>query len=148
MSKTFGKARYIAFFQIPLTVGGALLGVKWFGMPGIILAITLPYLPGLIYSGVRYLGSITGCSAAPLLWEGVLRPAIATPVCCLAAWLCSFSIHCLPGYFGLMISASLGTLAAMTAMLALGISPQVRQQTFAFAKKILRRPVVEAGAKA
>lgn len=148
MSKTIGKVRFIGFLQVLVTVAIAVLASRWYGSAGLILAITVPYLPGLIYFGVSYFGSITGHSVAPLLWEGIMRPALATPLCCLAAWLCSLSAGWLPGFFGLFLSASLGTLAAVVPMVALGISPKVRTEAFALARRMLRIPSAHAGAKA
>lgn len=148
INKIIGKVRFIGLVQVLATVGIAILAARWYGSTGLILAITIPYLPGLIFTGVGYLGRITGCPVAPLLWQGIMRPALATPLCCLAAWLCSFSAAWLPGFFGLFLSASLGTLAAMVAMVALGISPKVRIEAFVLARRMLKIPSTAAGAKA
>lgn len=148
MNKTIGKVRFIGFVQVLATVGIAIHAARWYGSTGLILAITIPYLPGSIFTGVRYLGRITGCPVAPLLWQGIMRPALATPLCCLVAWLCSFSTAWLPGFFGLLLSAFLGTLAAMIPMVSLGISPKVRSDAFVLARRMLRIPRIAAGAKA
>lgn len=148
MSKTMGKVRFIGFIQVVATVGIAIIAAKWYGFTGLILAITIPYLPGLIFTGVRYFGAITGSPVAPLLWQGIMRPALAMPLCCVAAWLCSFSSGFLPGFFGLLLSAFLGTLAAMLPMAMLGISPKVRSEAFNQARKMLRIQRRPAGAKA
>ena len=148
MNKTIGKVRFIGFVQVLVTVGIAILAARWYGSTGLILAITIPYLPGLIFTGVRYLGRITGSPVAPLLWQGIMRPALATPLCCLAAWLCSFSTAWLPGFFGLLLSASLGTLAAVIPMAVLGISPMARTEALNLGRRMLRIPGTPASAKA
>lgn len=148
MDKSITNVRYVGFLQVPITIGLAIMATRWFGTAGLILAITVPYLPGLIYTGVRYLGSITGYPVAPLLWEGVIRPALATPLCFLAAWLCSLSVGSSPTFFGLFLSASLGTLSAILPMITIGISPTVRTEVFLLARRSLRIPIRDADGKA
>jgi O-antigen/teichoic acid export membrane protein len=139
MSKSVGRIRYTAFLQLVPTVGLSVLGSRCYGTAGLILAFTIPYGPGLIYSGVRYLATITGQRRKPLLWDGILRPAATIPVCLLLAWLCTFTSDLLPAYGGLLLSATLGTLSASTAMMAFGISPQLRAQAFELFKRSVRR---------
>lgn len=141
MNKSIGRTRYLAFLQIAFTIALGILGARHFGTAGLIVALTLPYGPGLIYSGVRYLATITGHSTRHLLWQGILRPAAAAPACLLIAWLCSSASGLLPNYFGLLLSASLGTLAASVPMLAFGIAPQLRAQAVSIAKNALFRRV-------
>jgi O-antigen/teichoic acid export membrane protein len=139
MRKTIGKSRFIGLIQAPLTILLAIPLAKWLGVPGLILAISIPYVPGLIYFGVRYLAGITGHAPGPLFWQGFLRPALAMPVSALAAWLCTFAGHGLPGYFGLLLSAASGSLAALGCMIFLGVSHEVRAKMFALAAKAFRR---------
>jgi O-antigen/teichoic acid export membrane protein len=139
MRKSIGRARYISLIQIPLMIGLGVLGARYYGTPGLILALTLPYWPVLITSGVRYLASITGYPATPLLWTGILRPAAVTPVCLILAWLCTFTSSLAPAFAGLLLSSTLGAVAAMAAMFALGVGPELRGRAIAYAKRTLER---------
>jgi len=139
MEMAIGKSRFIGFIQVPLTIALVIPLAELFGLAGLILGSTLPYMLGIIPFGVRYLASITNHANGPLLWQGILRPTLATPLAALGAWLCSSMNGCLPGYYGLIFSGASGTLVAMAAMMTIGVSTRIRNQLTTFAWKTVSR---------
>jgi O-antigen/teichoic acid export membrane protein len=139
MDKSIGSSKYINFAQAALTLALAVPLTANFGFPGLMLALAIPYIPGMTVFGVRYLGSITGKPALPLAWAAIVRPTLIVPLCAAAAWACSQMTHWLPGYFGLMLSASCGTASAMALMATFGVSKDVRIQFGSFAARLFQK---------
>lgn len=139
IDKSIGKSRFVSLAQAGVTILLALTLTRVLGVPGLMLALTLPYIPGMIIFGVRYLGSITGFAPGPLAWKALIRPSLGVPFAALAAWACSQMSDWLPSFYGLFLSAASGTLLAMGLMMFIGVTPEVRNQIFSFVWKILGR---------
>jgi O-antigen/teichoic acid export membrane protein len=139
IDKSIGKSRFVGFAQAILTLAIIEPMTRWLGIPGLIIAVTLPFIPGMTLFGVRYLGGITGFPSGPLAWQGIIRPTITAPLAAATAWACSGMQAWLPGYAGLLLSAFTGTMLAVGIMIYLGVSYSVRLQMLSFATKILNK---------
>lgn len=137
IDKSIGKSRFICFAQSLLTLAIIVPLTRWYGTSGLILAVALPYLPGMTLFGVRYLGYVTRTPSMPVAWHAMIRPMLVAPLAAAAAWLCSGMTPWLPSYAGLILSASTGTFFSLMIMTYLGVSSHVRQQILAFAWKML-----------
>jgi len=137
IDKSIGKSRFIGFAQSILTLAIIFPMTQRFGMPGLILAVALPFIPGMTVFGVRYLAAITGDRPGPLAWHAIIRPTLVAPLAAAAAWACSLMTGWLPSYGGLLLSSATGTFFASVIMIYLGVSPEVRHQILSFGTKIL-----------
>jgi len=135
IKKTIGKSRYVGFMQTLATIALAVPMTYAMGMTGLILSITIPYLPFMMYFGIRYLSTITAQGMNSLIRDALLRPTAATIPAALLAWACANMSFLLPGYFGLILSATSGFLCALAFVLALGVSPHVRIQMLSYLLK-------------
>jgi O-antigen/teichoic acid export membrane protein len=141
LSKSFGRAKFVPVIQAAVAlVLGVPLASYW-GMPGLLLGTTLPFVFGMTTFGIQHLGAITGQAIRPLVMEGLVRPTLAIPVAVLAAWACSHLAHLLPGFFGLALSAGTGFLLAALATVFIGVSREVRAEIAGMAMRPLRRLV-------
>ena len=141
LDKEFGHLRFVPLLQALATAAIAVPFVKWWGMAGLIVGITLPFLAGMLYFGVRHLASITGTRAGSLVSSAIIRPSLALPIAMLAAWACSGMSGWLPGYYGLIVSAAAGSALALAAMMFFGVSRGVRDEIRSMASRSLRRVV-------
>jgi O-antigen/teichoic acid export membrane protein len=127
LDKSIGKLRFTPVIQAVATTIAAIPMAYWWGMGGLIVAATLAYVGGMVLFGLRYLGQITGHSSWQLAARAVLRPALIVPLAALAAWAATPLSKLAPGYYGLVLSAGVGSALSLGTMLALGVSPEVRQ---------------------
>lgn len=139
IAKSIGRSRFVGFAQAAVTILIALPLTKAMGVVGLMLALTLPYIPGMIVFGVRYLGAITGFAPGPLAWRALIRPSLGVPFAAAAAWACSLMLDWLPSFYGLFLSAASGTLLALGLMMFIGVTAEVRNQIFSFVWKIVGR---------
>jgi O-antigen/teichoic acid export membrane protein len=131
IDKSIGRSRFVGIVQSIITLIFIIPMTKWLGFTGLILVVTLPFIPGMTYIGLRYLGKITNQPYLQLSWQGIIRPTIMTPLAGLAAWLCSMMTPLLPGYAGLILSATTGTLFATSIMFYFGLSAATRDRNIA-----------------
>ena len=139
ISMTFGNTRFIPILQALVTLVVAYPLAKTWGMPGLILATSLPYLIGMIWFGVRYLASITGQPLRPLVTRAFLRPSLMVPLAVLAAWACSFLTPLLPGYFGLFLSSGTGFALSLLIATFIGVSQDIRSEMTAIILRPFKR---------
>jgi O-antigen/teichoic acid export membrane protein len=139
INKTFGKIRFIPILQVLAAVVTAYPLSKIAGMPGVILAISLPFVFGQTFFGLRYLSSITGQSVISLANRAFLRPALLLPLVVMAAWLCSFLSPLLPGYFGLFLSSGTGFALSLLMATFVGVSQDIRSEMTAMILRPFRR---------
>lgn len=139
LDKEFGNMRFVSILQAVATVPIVMLFSKCWGMAGLIVGITVPYLGGMLYFGIRHLASITQTRPGALVSAAFIRPALALPIAMLAAWACSGMSGWLPGYYGLTISGAAGTALALASMMYFGVSSGVRDEIRSMATRFLRR---------
>jgi len=144
MNKNIGRSRYVALLQAVVTILVAIPATQYFSINGLLLTYSVFYIPGMIATGVRYLAKITGHAILPISWKALIHPTLAFPFAAAAAWGCSLLGIAIPGYIGLFLSATSGTLAATTIMLFLGISKESRVKFFSMIaqrlNKVIRDP--------
>lgn len=139
LSKHFGGTRFIPLFQVIGTLVITIPLAKLWGVPGLILGMTLPFVFGMILFGVHHLGSITGEKSRPIALHGLLRPTGALPLTVFAAWACSHLNHLLPGYFGLILSAGTGLVLALASSVFVSVSREVRSEMAGMLSRPFRR---------
>ncbi|MCW1923523.1 hypothetical protein OKA05_13240 [Luteolibacter arcticus] len=139
IEKAVGRTKYVPFVESALMIALALVFVKFWGMGGLILATTLPQIFGSLWSGVSYLGRITGHSRKALLWNAILRPTFVLPLAIAAACGATLLTRTLPGYYGLMVSAAVGSAIALLCVAFLGVSPEVRDEIRGLVVRSVRR---------
>ena len=148
LDKSVGPARFVPLVQAIATAVLALPLTRLWGIEGLMVATTLPFVFGMIYFGFRYLGTITGFRPGRLAMNAMVRPSMALPIAVLAASSCAHLAGALPGYVGLVTASATGAAFAMAAMMFLGVSREVRDEIWAMAsrtfKRILPRPQTEA----
>ena len=145
MNKKIGASRYVGLVQGIGAIALAIPATIYFSISGLLLVISLAYVPGTMAAGVRYLGKLTGHTAGSLGWKGILRPSLAIPIVAIAAWIPSNFIDGIPGYGGLLLSSGLGTVLAATAMFSFGLSRDIRFTIVSSAKDYVRRMLPGVG---
>lgn len=131
MDKKIGIERYTPLIQSVVTILIAIPAAQLFGVNGLLIAVSLPHIPGMIKIGVAYLAKLTGLSAQRIGWEGVCRPSLTLPLVGFLAWICSLVAPCFPGLVGLLASSTLGTASSFIIVLFFGISKITRARVLA-----------------
>lgn len=139
LSKNFGHTKFVFVYQTIAALALAIPLAKVWGLPGLILGITIPFVFGMTLFGVRYLASITGQAIAPLAMGGLVRPTLVLPLTITAAWACSHLAHLLPGYFGLALSSGTGFIIALACTVVFGVSREVRDEIHGMLMRPIRR---------
>jgi O-antigen/teichoic acid export membrane protein len=145
LSKTIGKMRFTPVIQAGATAIAAVPLAHLWGMNGVIIAAIIPFVLGMVVFGVRYLARITAHSSWQLTRQAIVRPALVVPLAALAAWAATPLAHFAPGYLGLLLSASVGSAISLAAMMALGVSPHVRELLLGMILRPARRLFKGAG---
>lgn len=145
MNKKIGASRYIPLIQGVTATALAIPATIYFSISGLLLVISLAYIPGMMAAGVRYLGQLTGHPPGALGWKGILRPSLVIPLVAMAAWIPTNLIGWIPGYGGLLLSSLLGTVLAASAMFSIGLSRDVRTTIISAARAYLHRMMPSAG---
>ena len=139
VSKNLGFMRFVPLFQVAFSFALAIPLTIFWGIAGLLLGMTVPFMFCMITFGIRDVGKITGQAIRPLVMEGILRPSLALPVAIAAAWACSHLACLLPGYFGLALSSGTGFLAAAVFTALIAMSRDVRAEITDMAMRPLRR---------
>lgn len=139
MNKKFGISRYSTLIQGVATVLIAIPATIYFSFTGLILTVSLLYIPGMMTVGVKYLAKLTGSSAVTLGWDGLGRPTAILPAIGFLAWAASLIIPLFPGYLGLIISSLVGTVTSFAVMLQFGVSKNVRTIIISTFSRMIRR---------
>lgn len=137
LSKNFGRTKFVPLFQAVGTLALAVPLAKVWGLPGLILGTTIPFVLGMIIFGVRYLATITGQPLAPLAMGGLVRPTLVLPLTITAAWGCTHLAQLLPGYFGFALSSCTGFILALAVTVVFGVSREVGDEI----RGMLMRPI-------
>lgn len=137
--KKIGMIRYAPFAEAILVAVNAWWMTRLWGIPGLVIAAILGQVLIRLVFGARYLAEISGGRASWFVTHSFLRPLCVLPLCALAAWGCSHLHGLLPGYEGLLLSASTGTLTSGALVIFLGVSSDVRSEmTRMFLKPLAR----------
>jgi len=134
--KHFGATRFVPFLEATLVATNAFWMTRLWGIPGLIVAATLAELAASLWFGIRHLTLISGTPTQLLLKEALWRPLRVVPFAAALAWACSHLDRFLPGYAGLVLAASMGTITTGIIALFLGVSAEVREE----ALQMLMRP--------
>lgn len=126
--KRFGVTRIAPYAEAALIAANALWMTRLWGLGGLLAAAIVSQVLVRLWFGLRYLASI---SETPLSWlfkESLARPLAILPFAAAIAWACAKLHTLLPGYAGLLLAATAGTLLSGTLVLFLGVSASVRNE--------------------
>jgi O-antigen/teichoic acid export membrane protein len=139
LSKRIGNQRYVPVLQAIITAAMGLTAVRWWGMPGLIAACALPFLFCMTVAGVRYLAGVTHLPVREFSSRGFLRASVLVPLAVAIAWGASYLQPLLPGYFGLLLSASIGFGCSLGVAILIGVDPGVRTELVGMVTRPFRR---------
>jgi O-antigen/teichoic acid export membrane protein len=137
--KQIGSIRFAPYLEAALIALNAWWMTRLWGLAGMIVLITAAPVLTRFWWGLHYLAAITGSKRSELLRESMLRPLAVLPFAALLAWACAHLHTLLPGYAGLFLSATIGTLLSGTLVLFLGVSQDVRNELLQMLMKPLGR---------
>lgn len=141
MDKKIGNARYTGFIQAVASVLLAIPATLLFSLNGLLLAISIPYLPGMLLHGIRCFSKLTEYPALTLAMEGMARPFVVMPFVAVIAWLCASATASLPGYVGLLLSVTCGFGGTLAFALTLGLSPNVKAVAISTLRNLIRSKI-------
>jgi O-antigen/teichoic acid export membrane protein len=138
-SKKFGIAGIIPVFQALLVATVSYVIADDMGSAGVIAAASAGFVFGMLFFGLRQLGSVTGKNPRRLFFSTFARPLVVIPLIAAAAWWIARLTAAVPGYPGLFLSGGLSFLVGLPLMAYLGVSAEVRGELFGMLLKPFRR---------
>lgn len=141
--KHMGFIRFVPLLESLFICMNAWWMVGRWGLIGLVIATILASLCASIAFGIYHLATITGTSVSKLIHESLWRPLRILPLTALIAWSCSYLNHILPGFAGLLLSGTVGSLLAASVVLFFGISRGIKSEIFQFVRRLIRRNSIQ-----
>ena len=138
IDKKFGKIRYVHFAEALVTTVIACLTAKTWGLSGMILSMTISYFLLRFLGGMTYISGVCEKPMSELLFK-LLKPALLLPLTCGLAAACAQLLPFIPGWSGLIVSATLGTLSCGFVVLVWGVPLTVKNDALGYFKPIFSR---------
>ncbi len=126
--KHFGHIRFAPFAEAALIALNAWWMTPLWGIGGLLGAAVISQLLVRVSFGLIHFAQISETQVRWLVREALLRPLLVLPLSAAAAWTCANLHTLLPGYAGLLLAASAGTLLSGTLVIFLGVSADVRNE--------------------
>jgi O-antigen/teichoic acid export membrane protein len=139
VSKAIGNQKFVPILQAALTALIGVFAVRWWGLNGLIAAFSIPCIFCMTLAGIRYLSEITDLPVRGYASRGFLRAALLAPFAIAISWGCSFLQPLLPGYFGLLLSATTGFGISLILAAFIGVDSTVRGEMFGMLLRPIRR---------
>jgi O-antigen/teichoic acid export membrane protein len=126
--KHFGHIRYAPFVETALIALNAWWMTPLWGIGGLLGAAIISQILVRLSFGLHHLAYLSETHTRWLFCEALLRPLLVMPLSAAAAIICAQLHTLLPGYAGLLLAASTGTLLSGVLVFFLGVSADVRNE--------------------
>lgn len=137
--KRMGFVRFAPLLEGLLLVLNALWMTRVWGIGGLIGAATIAHLGASFQMGLRHLAKIGGGRSRDLFMAGFGRILRLLPLAIACAWLASKVSERVPGYLGLLLSASAGLLSSLLICFYFGFSAEVRGEILRMLQQLKQR---------